>query len=81
MRLEVRHRQTVTELQSQLSALQERAREMEREKEAQTIQHHSSMQQHSHSLSSMEKVGGGLSCDYLYTFTLSTLFDRSCQDC
>lgn len=56
VKLEARHRQTVGELQSQLSALQERMREMEGERETLAIQHHSSIQQHSHSLSSMEKV-------------------------
>ena len=54
--LKAGHRQTVAELQSQLTALQKRLQELEREKETLTHQHQSSLQEQSHSLSSIEKV-------------------------
>ena len=54
--LEAGHRQTVRELQSQLIALEKRLQEVEREKEALASQHQSSLQEQSHSLSSVEKV-------------------------
>ena len=56
VRLEVEHRQAVAELRSQLLALQERLREVEAAREALASQHHSSSQQHSHTLTSLEKV-------------------------
>ena len=56
MRLAVEHRQAVAELRSQLLAVQERLREVEAAREALASQHHSSSQQHSHTLTSLEKV-------------------------
>ena len=56
-RLEAGHRETVAGLKSQLMSQQERIMELEREKEALAVQHHSSLQKQSDSLSSVEMVG------------------------
>ena len=55
-RAETGHREAVVGLKSQLMTLQERVRELEREKEALSIQHHSTLQKQSNSLSSVETV-------------------------
>ena len=77
VRMQAGHQQTVTELQSQLSALRERVAELEREREASAIQHNSSLQQHTHSLSSVEKVSATLNRSSYVTSS----FDRSCHSC
>ena len=65
-------------LESQLSELQERLGEVEREREVLAMQHHSSVQQHSHSLTSIEKVSIQHTCAILYPpYTQHAIFARS----
>lgn len=54
--LKASHTETVAGLKTQLMTLQERIQDLVREKETLAIQHHSTIQKHSDSLSSVEMV-------------------------